>query len=211
MTIALTCLIGNLRLLTLFSVPALFSALTIHTIGICRKDPIRRQLAENKSRQCMLALSVLAKSWPVRIWISKTFVNLMRILTGQGSATGGSIVHVSSSIASSRNNNLVPSGHSGLPGLQHATSTQNIGNTFASNSYEPSTQSTRTNGSQAGDLHTYDCFPQAADRLVYDSLWAGYLDNTFDTDMLLHNSIGTRQYGPFEGSTAAGEPDAAEF
>ncbi|KXH31889.1 hypothetical protein CSIM01_02441 [Colletotrichum simmondsii] len=79
-------------------VPTLFGALSIHTIVICRKDPIRRQLAENKSRQCLLALSQLSKSWPVRLWISKSFVSLMRRLTGQGS-----IVNVTSSIRASSN------------------------------------------------------------------------------------------------------------
>ncbi|KAJ3543341.1 hypothetical protein NM208_g3632 [Fusarium decemcellulare] len=37
--------------------PAVFGALSIHTMVICRKDPVRRQLAGNKSRQCILALS----------------------------------------------------------------------------------------------------------------------------------------------------------
>lgn len=79
-------------------VPALFGALSIHTIVICRKDHIRQKLAENKSRQCLLALSELAKSWPARIWIANAFVDLMKRLTGQMSS-GGSIVSVSTRIA----------------------------------------------------------------------------------------------------------------
>ncbi|RDL35491.1 uncharacterized protein BP5553_07422 [Venustampulla echinocandica] len=47
------------------------------------KDPIRSQLAENKSRQCMLALSELFKSWPVGGWILQLFINLLKRLTGR--------------------------------------------------------------------------------------------------------------------------------
>ncbi|KAF5604000.1 hypothetical protein FPCIR_1061 [Fusarium pseudocircinatum] len=46
-------------------VPSLFSALSIHTLAMGQKNTIQRQLAENKSRQCILALSQLAKTWPV--------------------------------------------------------------------------------------------------------------------------------------------------
>jgi hypothetical protein len=65
------------------SVPALFAALSFHAIVIRRKDAIRGQLAENKSRQCMLALSELSKSWPVGGWILQLFNNLLNRLTGR--------------------------------------------------------------------------------------------------------------------------------
>ncbi|KAL4730870.1 hypothetical protein ACLX1H_002912 [Fusarium chlamydosporum] len=91
---------GTLRYAQMHTIPAVFGALSIHTLVICRKDPIRRQLAGNKSRQCILALSELAKSWPIGLWITKFFVNLLRRLTGQGSAlSAGSIVDVTSRIA----------------------------------------------------------------------------------------------------------------
>jgi len=61
----------------------LFAALTIHSIIIRRADPVRRQLAENRSRQCMLGLSELSKSWPVGGWILHLFVQLMERLTGR--------------------------------------------------------------------------------------------------------------------------------
>jgi hypothetical protein len=47
-----------------------------------RADPLRRKLAENSSRQCMLGLSELSKSWPVGGWILQLFVHLMERLTG---------------------------------------------------------------------------------------------------------------------------------
>ncbi|KAF4422863.1 Cutinase transcription factor 1 alpha [Colletotrichum fructicola] len=56
----------TIRYAQIHLVPALFGALSMHTIEICRKDSIRRQLAENKSRQCLLALGELSKSWPAQ-------------------------------------------------------------------------------------------------------------------------------------------------
>ncbi|KID81482.1 cutinase transcription factor 1 alpha [Metarhizium guizhouense ARSEF 977] len=76
---------GNLRQGQLHLVPALFAALAIHTIVIRRNIPIRRQLAENRARQCMLALSELSKSWPSGGWILRLFVGLMFRLTGSES------------------------------------------------------------------------------------------------------------------------------
>jgi hypothetical protein len=49
---------------------------------ILRNDSVRAQLAENKARQCMLALSELSKSWPVGGWILQLFINLFKRLTG---------------------------------------------------------------------------------------------------------------------------------
>jgi Fungal specific transcription factor domain len=74
---------GTLRQAQVHLVPALFAALGIHAIVIRRKDPIQTQLAENRSRQCMLALSELAKSWPVGGWILRLFMTLMKRLTGR--------------------------------------------------------------------------------------------------------------------------------
>lgn len=48
-------------------------------------------MAQNKSRQCLLVLTELAKHWPVRIWIARAFVNLLNRLTGQNSVRGSTI------------------------------------------------------------------------------------------------------------------------
>ncbi|RHZ62630.1 hypothetical protein CDV55_106004 [Aspergillus turcosus] len=74
---------GTLSFGQLHLVPSIFAALSIHAVVIRRKDPIRRQLAENRARQCMLAMSELARSWPVAGWILRLFINLMKKLTGQ--------------------------------------------------------------------------------------------------------------------------------
>ncbi|KAJ5988015.1 hypothetical protein N7481_003225 [Penicillium waksmanii] len=74
---------GTLSYGQLHLVPAIFAALSIHSVAIRRKDPIRRQLAENRARQCMLAMSELARSWPVAGWILRLFINLMKKLTDQ--------------------------------------------------------------------------------------------------------------------------------
>ncbi|KAH8587666.1 fungal-specific transcription factor domain-containing protein [Bisporella sp. PMI_857] len=184
-------------------VPALFSALSIHTIVISRMDSYQRQLAENKSRQCMLALSVIAKSWPVRIWISKTFVNLMKRLTWVDPASNGPIVSVSSSITATSQNTASP-GSINLPSLQDA-SPQNIESQIPQSSFEQSSHCTCTSGSQPGCFHAYGCLWRAPDQFVHDSIWAGYLDSATDVDLFLHNYMGPAQYPFFEGSNAAVE------
>ncbi|OHE91653.1 hypothetical protein CORC01_13043, partial [Colletotrichum orchidophilum] len=157
-------------------VPTLFGALSIHTIVICRKDPIRRQLAENKSRQCLLALSQLSKSWPVRLWISKSFVSLMRRLTGQGS-----IVNVTSSIHDPNYRTFAP----------HDVGEE--GNPTMFNSFRGSEQGAESAGisaSQPEALSGHENFHQATDQMFYDTFWADYLDNTFDVDLLIHSHTG---------------------
>ncbi|KAH7143482.1 fungal-specific transcription factor domain-containing protein [Dactylonectria macrodidyma] len=184
-------------------VPALFSALSIHTIVICRTDSYQRQLAENKSRQCMLALSVIAKSWPVRIWISQSFVNLMKRLTGPDAVSSGPIVSVSSSIATSARN-AVSIGPGNLPGVRNDHS-QDIGSYISQSSFEQSSHCTCATGPQSGGIHAYGCLWKAADQFVHDSLWAGYLDSAMDVDFFLHNYIGPAQYTHLEGDGAAVE------
>ncbi|KAB8255475.1 fungal-specific transcription factor domain-containing protein [Aspergillus pseudonomiae] len=187
-------------------VPALFSALSVHTIVICRKDPIRRQLAENKSRQCLLALSELASSWPVKIWIAKAFVNLLRRLTVQGSA---SIINVSSSIANNRSN-VALSARSNSSGLHQAHSPKQaiLEN---SNRNELMSQASYIHGPQHRDLYPSGNLPQGADHIVYSSFWASYLDNTFDMDLLLHNSLGPTLAGPLDGLDAAEGANPLQF
>lgn len=73
---------NTLRFGQLHLVPTLFAALSVHTIEICRKDHLHRRLAENRCRQCMLALMELSRSWPVAGWILRLFISLMRRLTG---------------------------------------------------------------------------------------------------------------------------------
>ncbi|KAF2018112.1 hypothetical protein BU24DRAFT_491146 [Aaosphaeria arxii CBS 175.79] len=85
-------------------VPALFGALATHTFAICHEDHTRRRLAENKSRQCLLALGELAKSWPVSIWIAKAFIKLMKRLTED--ASGGSLIKISSRVVKTRHSRL---------------------------------------------------------------------------------------------------------
>ncbi|CAK7234096.1 hypothetical protein SCUCBS95973_008819 [Sporothrix curviconia] len=74
---------GTMRLAQLHLVPALFAALSIHTVVIQRSDGVQKQLAENRARQCILAFGELAKGWPVAGWILRMFINLMKKLTGE--------------------------------------------------------------------------------------------------------------------------------
>ncbi|KXH64204.1 hypothetical protein CSAL01_03867 [Colletotrichum salicis] len=158
-------------------VPTLFGALSIHTIVICRRDPIRRQLAENKSRQCLLALSQLSKSWPVRLWISKSFVSLMRRLTGQGS-----IVNVTSSIHG-------PNYRTFAPQYVGEETNQTLLNSFHGTS-EIGTETAGLSTAQPEAPPGQENFHQATDQMFYDTFWADYLDNTFDVDLLIHSHSG---------------------
>lgn len=76
---------GTLRFGQLHLIPALFAALGIHAIVIRQADRIRKKVAENRARQCMLALSELAESWPVGGWILRLFRTLMARLTSRDS------------------------------------------------------------------------------------------------------------------------------
>lgn len=77
-----------MKLAQLHLVPALFAALSIHTVVIQRSDGVQKQLAENRARQCILAFGELAKGWPVAGWILRMFINLMKKLTAGGTSTG---------------------------------------------------------------------------------------------------------------------------
>ncbi|KAF5646564.1 cutinase transcription factor 1 beta [Fusarium sp. NRRL 25303] len=159
-------------------VPAVFGALSIHTLVICRKDPIRRQLAGNKSRQCILALSELAKHWPVGLWIMRFFGNLMRRLTGQGSAvSAGSIVDVTSRIANcNRNEDSTLNTSAEVSRATSQTLAENGG---------PFTDA--TNAQVAGAvMETNDLFQQPADQFGFDNFWA---EDTIDVDLLLQHGL----------------------
>ncbi|QGI59557.1 hypothetical protein CEK26_001683 [Fusarium fujikuroi] len=161
-----------------YHVPAVFGALSIHTLVICRKDPIRRQLAGNKSRQCILALSELAKHWPVGLWIMRFFGNLMRRLTGQGSAvSAGSIVDVTSRIANcNRNEDSTLNTSAEVSRATSQTLAEN-GGSFTD----------ATNAQVAGAvMETNDLFQQPADQFGFDNFWA---ENTIDVDLLLQHGL----------------------
>ncbi|EEU45285.1 uncharacterized protein NECHADRAFT_40529 [Fusarium vanettenii 77-13-4] len=177
---------GTIRYGQMHLVPAVFGALSIHTIVICRKDPIRRQLAGNKSRQCILALSELAKPWPVGLWIMRFFVNLFRRLTGQDSAVpGGAIVNVTSRIG----NSDVDS--------RGSQPTDNVPIPTRSEGTEPAIPAVANNRAQSQDQHAVDFMPQVSDPLGYDSFWAGCLDNSIDVDLLLQHGLGPLLPAPF--------------
>ncbi|KAJ0423512.1 fungal-specific transcription factor domain-containing protein [Aspergillus carlsbadensis] len=163
---------GTIRAGQIHLLPALFGALSIHTIAICRKEPVRQKLAENKSRQCLLALSELSASWPVRIWFARGFLNLMRRLTGRGGS--GAIVNVSSSIAGSQSDTVASLG----AGLPEALSPAGPSLSHGAGVVDSNTQPASFDDSRRPD------------QLLYDSFVAGYLDNSFDPDLELYNTLG---------------------
>ncbi|OBS26278.1 hypothetical protein FPOA_00218 [Fusarium poae] len=175
--------VGTLRYTQMHIIPAVFGALSIHTLVICRKDPIRRQLAGNKSRQCILALSELAKSWPIGLWITKLFVNLLRRLTGQGSAlSAGSIVDVRSRIANGSGVNEGPALDLSRSGNGLQISDEGM-NGF---SQQNNSLFDNTNGSGTGEHQVHDMLQQPSDQFGFDSFWA---EDTIDVDLLLQNGL----------------------
>ncbi|RMJ15100.1 hypothetical protein CDV36_005240 [Fusarium kuroshium] len=177
---------GTIRYGQMHLVPAVFGALSIHTIVICRKDPIRRQLAGNKSRQCILALSELAKPWPVGLWIMRFFVNLFRRLTGQDSATaGGTIVNVTSRIGNSDAESRGSQPNDNMPAPSRPEGP------------ETTMPAAVNNRAQSRDQQTVDFMPQVTDPMGYDSFWAGCLDNSIDVDLLLQHGLGPLLPAPF--------------
>ncbi|KAL6405320.1 hypothetical protein AUP68_11072 [Ilyonectria robusta] len=172
-------------------VPSLFSALSIHSLVVYRMGAVQRKLAENKSRQCILALSELAKIWPVNMWIVRSFLNLMRRLTSKGSAAieprkarAVSEMEISSRGDPAFTAVFASSIHPVTSDLE--TPTTSYDSNFASRTmYTPNSQATDTVASnfiqpQIGP----DYFSGAADQFVHDSVWLGYLDHGLDMDFL---------------------------
>ncbi|KAM0342110.1 hypothetical protein ACHAPU_009724 [Fusarium lateritium] len=180
--------VGAIRFSQMHIVPAVFGALSIHTLVICRKDPIRRQLAGNKSRQCILALSELAKHCPVGLWIMKFFVRLMRRLTGQGSAlSAGPIVDVTSRIANDSHENedstlRASSGSSTV--RSHNPDDPASGYNQQHDIYNAQPASTDRSGME--EQQVPDMFSWPGDQVGFDSFWA---QDTIDVDLLLQHGL----------------------
>lgn len=163
---------------------SLFGALSVHTMSIYRGSPVQQRLAENKSHQCILALSELAKTWPVGMWIVKSFLGLMKRLTSRATASGGSRLSVTSRIGTDGN----------PPVSTELRSTRNLAareacntQTCPSSGVESMADSSSDNAGGIDPLQPQSLpgFPSgAADQLVYDSLWLDCPDNRFDIDFL---------------------------
>ena len=183
--------IENQSVITALSVPAIFGALSIHTFDICRKDRVGKQLAENKSRQCLLALGELAKSWPVSIWIANAFVDLMQRLTGEISSKG-SIVNVSSRIAKKSNDMAL---------CEFVSPDEIPSTTSPEGTVYENDLAMNPNGYSQGsntDVHTFDHISQTAEPPFSDSLWPSHLEDVFDIDSFLHSSLGPTLSSSFE-------------
>ncbi|KAG8674249.1 hypothetical protein FPOAC1_000213 [Fusarium poae] len=125
----------------------------------------------------------LAKSWPIGLWITKLFVNLLRRLTGQGSAlSAGSIVDVRSRIANGSGVNEGPAldlSRSGN-GLQISDEGMNGFSQQNNGLFD------NTNGSGTGEHQVHDMLQQPSDQFGFDSFWA---EDTIDVDLLLQNGL----------------------
>lgn len=110
----------------------------------------------------------------------------MRRLTGRG----GSIINVSSSIV--RNHSNPAFERVGNSESQHAVIDQSS-HGFTANPILPNFPGVSESSAYLGDsnesYNAHHYAPQMADQLMYDSFLAGYLDNTFDPELLLYNSL----------------------
>lgn len=109
----------------------------------------------------------------------------MRRLTGRG----GSIINVSSSIVRNHSNSAFE--RIGNSESQHGATIDESSHGFTANPILPNfpgiPESSYPGNSESFNVHHYA--PQMPDQLMYDSFLAGYLDNTFDPDLLLYNSL----------------------
>jgi hypothetical protein len=166
--------------------PALFSALSIHTLAIWGSNTVQRQLAETKSRVCLLALSQLSETWPVRVWIARAFVNLLRRLAGQSSDGGQSNFTVVARKVNSNSNSV---------GGRSQQSISRESQPIISSS-DNSLETIDCNSSLGA--HSAQLPSRTMDQLFHDSIWAGYLDSPFDTDSMLNLSLWTNFNLPLE-------------
>lgn len=140
----------------------------------------------------MLALSVIAKSWPVRLWISESFLNLMKRLTGQGQTFNGSTLNVSSRIITSTRESATPAERL-QPSELESISQPNRG------LVPPTPESQYTNNNFQSEVPQADgSMWKNPGEFVQDSMWAEYLDNALDVDLLLYQCADPEQNGPFE-------------
>ncbi|OAA59736.1 Transcription factor [Niveomyces insectorum RCEF 264] len=161
---------GTMRLAQLHLVPALFAALSIHTIVIQRSDGVQKQLAENRARQCILALGELAKGWPVAGWILRLFMNLMKTLTGQSNAAPDG--------RASQQRNADLRGDNGSAAIQQAThSVTDFSKSFGLCAYPPVENGVIGDGaSSLGQTN----------QLISDIIWAPEQAD-FDCDFMFGN------------------------
>ncbi|KAH8898014.1 hypothetical protein GQ53DRAFT_712535 [Thozetella sp. PMI_491] len=178
---------GTMIYAQLHMVPSLFGALSIHTLVISRGNSLHRQLAENKSRQCILALTELAKSWPVGMWIVKAFLNLMQRLTSHG-VFGASKLSVTTRVGFSETSSA---SSLALSTQQCVTSSET--HTLHDNQSTLNVSGQRVLGSQSTGTSTPQLqqpqFPleypgTTPDQLVNDSFWLEYLDSIIDFEAL---------------------------
>ncbi|KAF5989602.1 cutinase transcription factor 1 beta [Fusarium bulbicola] len=187
------------------SVPSLFSALSIHTLAMGKKNTIQWQLAENKSRQCILALSELAKTWPVGMWVVKSFSNLVRRLLSRGSLLHQEPRQI---LAGHRNENDGSSKIYRQPGIPTVDPFLVTGPHMEAGPDSPAPDgdvsmiTDEVFGSLPGGAdptqlfqsHTYpDYFSGAISQPEHDSAWYGCLENILDLELLQKElGMGTR-------------------
>lgn len=164
---------------------------------MCRKNPILRQLAENKSRQCILALGELADCWPVRMWIVKAFLNLMRRLNSTtGRQEGFTPNNQDVSVSGTQKE---PEEQGRAPSVEAQTVEQDDTTTGPRDLDHHSRTDARVIDDPLADLIqpgylAPDYFSGAADQFVHDSIWLEHLGHGFNLDDLQRELSETLAY-----------------
>lgn len=164
---------------------------------MCQKNPILRQLAENKSRQCILALGELAECWPVRMWIVKAFLNLMRRLNTTPSHHQGFTPHNQDYSVSGTQKDPIDQGRA--PAMEGQTVEPDDTATGSRDLDQHSRPDARVIDDPLADLiqpaHLApDYFSGAADQFVHDSIWLEHLGHGFNLDDLQRELSETLAY-----------------
>lgn len=164
---------------------------------MCQKNPILRQLAENKSRQCTLALGELAKCWPVRMWIVKAFLNLMRRLNSTPSHQEGFTPNNQDPSVSGTQKEPIDQGRA--PAVEGQTVERDDTAAGSRDLDQHSRLDARAIDDPLADLiqPAYlapDYFSGAADQFVHDSIWLEHLGHGVNLDDLQRELSETLAY-----------------
>jgi hypothetical protein len=150
----------------------------------------------------MLALSELAKSWPVGGWILRLFMNLMSRLTGQGSGFDNS--NASTNVSGRFRNNGNTSQSLNSEGVQPSFGDAGLD---AQGKIVTPTSLDRFDPVPERQQHV-DYGQQVADQLITDALWT---NNGFDFDFMFQHTPGTFLPPPFGAVAMSAEEDITGF
>lgn len=118
--------LGHIQHCPIHVIPALFAAMSMHTVSIRSGDKVVQQLAYVKVKTCMIALRELQSSWPVSGWIFLLFAKIVRGIRDEDDLK--TTQDSSKRIGMQANDPRVPSGTNAIAqnGYRAGTESENI-------------------------------------------------------------------------------------